>query len=84
MRSSKKLKFKDIIKQENFCSAPWFHTIISPRGTTRVCSDYEGLLGDLSGSSFEEEYNNSKMRELRRAILNNEIFTNLDYIHNYS
>jgi MoaA/NifB/PqqE/SkfB family radical SAM enzyme len=67
-------KLKDIIDNKNFCPAPWFHIVVTPRATIRPCNDFNGLVGTISETiSFSDVYNNKTMQELRSSILDNEI-----------
>jgi MoaA/NifB/PqqE/SkfB family radical SAM enzyme len=55
------------IEANPYCMLPWFHGIIEWNGNYRVCSLH--YVGNLREQSFDEIYDNPKMQEIRRAML---------------
>ena len=61
-----------LIEDERFCMLPWIHLHGYPDGRAYPCCDsnYHFPVGDFNESSMKEVWNNDKMREIRRNMLN--------------
>ncbi|SVD90756.1 uncharacterized protein METZ01_LOCUS443610, partial [marine metagenome] len=61
-----------IDKIENFCTAPWVATYVDPKGDVKPCGIYQGSLGNLNESSFDDILTSMEMRDLKGKFINGE------------
>ena len=59
-----------IDKIENFCTAPWVATYVDPKGDVKPCCIYQGSLGNLNESSFDDILTSMEMRDLKGKFIN--------------
>lgn len=60
-----------LFKNKTFCIAPWVSLMIHTVGTVRPCCEYTENLGSLNSETIDDIWNNSKLTELRKDLLNN-------------
>jgi radical SAM protein with 4Fe4S-binding SPASM domain len=65
---------KDYLLKDSkvFCMFPWLHLNVTPKGDIYPCCnhDYKNPIGNSKTTSLKETFNNDKMKELRRNMLN--------------
>ena len=79
-KEPEKLKIKDmtskqkelLIESEAFCMLPWMHLHAFPDGRAYPCcfAQDQYPVGDLNKNSMAEVFNNDKMKNLRKNMLN--------------
>ena len=68
---SNKLKNPGDKVSESFCVLPWIHLNTWPNGNVYPCclTDWREPVGHLKDNTLEEIWNNGKMKELRKYML---------------
>jgi MoaA/NifB/PqqE/SkfB family radical SAM enzyme len=76
MHCSHRFPIGEVTVSDTFCILPFKKLCVSPEGTVRPCSAFNGSLVDRSGSplsvyndSLEEIWNSEDMRSIRRDLL---------------
>ncbi len=63
------------VKTNTICPVPWMHLAFEPNGEVIPCcltSYHNYFVGDLKKESIEEIWNGSKMKDLRKQMINGE------------
>ena len=57
---------------KTYCSLPFTHLNIKQKGKISACWRFPGKIGDYTKDTLKETWNGVKLRDVRRALLNNE------------
>lgn len=54
---------------DNFCSAPWTHLFLDPRGDVRTCCNGKQALGNINQTPIQDIIGNDLHRGIRQSVL---------------
>lgn len=60
------------MKSKTFCVMPFSHINIKQKGKLSACWRFPGKIGDYSEETLQDAWNGEKLKDVRRALLNDE------------